>query len=151
MFGIVSDLHYHDWQNYAKVDSSGKNSRLEDIKNCMSQVLSGTHEAGAKDLWVLGDVFHKRGMVDTISLSYFSDFVAEARHFGIHLHVLVGNHDMATQDSSGYTSLDPWKSAGNVTIYGEDIVVRRGNSTIAVLPYEENHLNLQFKLNRRYN
>ena len=91
-FVAIADLHAHDWQDCSELLSTGRNSRLNDLLDSLNYVKEYCRRKKIKNVFVLGDVFHARGVIKVNVFSevyaFFSQWSREAD-----LSFLVGNHD----------------------------------------------------------
>lgn len=102
-YGIISDTHNHNWQQFATTCADGINSRLRIILDETIRAAQTVKDAGGDMLYHAGDLFHVRG---NISPSVLNPTIEAYRYIindiGIQVAVIPGNHDLETKDSSFY-------------------------------------------------
>lgn len=89
---IFSDLHVHAWAEHSR-DDAGAPSRL---RHCVSVLRSVREHCVEHDVPVVlfgGDLFHKRGVLYTLSYNLVVEELAEWRRAGLRFCANVGNHD----------------------------------------------------------
>lgn len=95
-FLIFADLHAHKWKRHSKLlPPDGRNDRLLDTVEVLKAIQRGVKKHDIDRVVFLGDLFHQRGEID---IETWNVIVPELREIGrlAELHLLVGNHDMAT-------------------------------------------------------
>jgi DNA repair exonuclease SbcCD nuclease subunit len=99
-YGLMADLHCHDWSAFSALDSEGRNSRLVQILNEVERCAMETIAAGGDTVIIAGDVFHTRG---TVSPTVFNPVRVRlsglASKHGIYWQGIPGNHDLKSDDS----------------------------------------------------
>ena len=98
-YGILSDLHYHSWSAFAETSPSGVNSRLQQILDATRYAANRVLAAGGNQLFLAGDVFHKRGEVAPSVLNPVMDLYKELIDSGFAIYAIPGNHDLEKNDS----------------------------------------------------
>ena len=111
---LFSDLHAHPFAQYARVLPNGRNSRLQDALDAMSEVFDAAREERAAAIVFGGDLFHTFGRIDTTTLADVFDRLAGLAPEGPPLFLLVGNHDQA--DRSGAHALRAFRSLPQVVV-----------------------------------
>lgn len=109
-YGLIADLHLHNWSSFASVDTDGVNSRLRLLLNDIFRCASEVRAAGGNTLVVAGDVFHVRGSIAPSVLNPTLDCFSQIVKSGMTVIVLAGNHDLegkeATRLGSAITALE---------------------------------------------
>lgn len=137
---LFSDLHAHNFKKYATILKNGRNSRLQDSLNIISQIHKISLEQKVDLVLFGGDMFHVRGH---ISVGVFNSVFEEMSKFlvdRIPVFMLHGNHDQANKDGSDY-SLYAFKSFCDVVDKPGwfDVRGKCGNYIrICAIPYMEN-------------
>lgn len=102
---LISDVHFHAWTSFSTTTADGINSRLQitidEIKRATNVHIS---KGGTPRLVIAGDVFHKRGSVQTSVLNPVLDLFKELSLAGWETFMLTGNHDLESKDSSRLNS-----------------------------------------------
>lgn len=90
-----------------------------------------------KDIYQLGDLFDRRKYVNFLTLAECRDyFFDKIKQYGMHLHVLVGNHDIFWRESLSVNSPDLLlKDYDNITLYQEPTTIKIDNLTVDVVPW----------------
>lgn len=132
---FVSDVHAHNFEQFATTLSSGRNSRFQAILNVLDEirVLCCDHEVDF--VFCLGDMFHNRTKVDVdvfgATWNAWKDIAAEVE--GVYL--LVGNHDSYTKKGDVH-SLEPFREFA--TVIDQPMIERIGEVTFAAHPFTTN-------------
>lgn len=137
-YGLMADLHLHNWNQFADTMPDGMNSRLHgllsEIRRCASEVKA----AGGNTIYVAGDVFHVRGSVAPSVLNPACDMIREITADGITVVIIPGNHDLegkqSTRLGSAVTALE---GAGAVIHNGPQIVRGTDGHVVVVVPWVE--------------
>ena len=87
-----SDLHIHPWQDMSKIGSDGLNDRLLDTIDVIGELNSICEEENIRHRIFGGDLFHKRGEINTTALSLMLSALVDSAGM-IEDHFIVGNHD----------------------------------------------------------
>lgn len=92
---LISDTHYHAWQQFATVDAAGVNSRLSLALEETRRAVNVAKEEGAKRLIHAGDMFHVRGqLTPTVLNATLATYYHIQNHRGLYLNIIAGNHDL---------------------------------------------------------
>lgn len=94
-------------------------------------------EKGIKDIYQLGDLFDRRKYINFLTLeearAYFFDKLKEN---DIHLHVLIGNHDIFWRDSLSVNSPNLLlKDYSNITIYENPCTINMHGEDVDIVPW----------------
>lgn len=151
IFGIVSDLHFHNWSAFSHTDSTGLNSRLAILLAEVERAASEVQKAGGTVLFVTGDVFHVRGSVAPSVLNPVRDlFRMITKVYALKVVILAGNHDLegkhANRLGSAVTALelpDDHANIGVVTVSGNPCTMTLSDATIALVPWCDNQYELR--------
>ena len=102
---LISDIHYHLFQGFSR---DGGRSRLADISSVVLQCKDYCVSKGITKVAILGDVFEKRGTIDSIVYNTFTDDVKQFLNAGIELFIIPGNHDQdLISNATWENSLEP--------------------------------------------
>lgn len=93
---IFSDLHGHPFREFAE-DIEGVNSRLIDQIDVINWIKETAVRENVKEVWNLGDLFHLKNYLDSLTLRLVLDSLAG---FPVTLRLLQGNHDYRQWDRS---------------------------------------------------
>lgn len=98
-YGLISDLHAHNWDAFSSIDEKGRNTRLmqiiAEIGRCCSNVLSN----GGHKVVIGGDVFHVRGSVAPAVFNPLKEAMRLWCDKGIQFWGIAGNHDLSDKSS----------------------------------------------------
>lgn len=137
---IFSDLHAHPWQEFAKLDNQGRNTRMMDCVNVLWELLAYCKAHGIAHILFGGDLGHKRGVQFTEVWNLMVAALAAIKDEGIETVGVDGNHDHA--DKAGRVhSLQALASMGLMTIpdraYGASATVPIGDAMVSCFSYSD--------------
>lgn len=99
-YGLMADVHLHNWSAFAGAEEDGTNSRLQlllaDIVRCRDEVRA----AGGDTIIIAGDMFHVRGSIAPSVLNPTMDTIAKIIKGGTKIVILAGNHDLEGKESN---------------------------------------------------
>lgn len=98
-YGIISDIHLHNWQAFSVMQSDGMNSRLTALLSEITRAAIALRKAGGDTLYVAGDVFHVRGSVAPSVLNPTITLIKKLVGLGIKIRIIAGNHDLEGKHS----------------------------------------------------
>jgi DNA repair exonuclease SbcCD nuclease subunit len=114
-YGLIADVHCHNWSAFSSVNAGGVNTRLQMILDEMVRCAHAVKAAGGNRLVIAGDLFHVRGSIAPTVLNPVKDtldFISAPESedgLGIEVEIEPGNHDLegkeVTRVSSAITSL----------------------------------------------
>jgi DNA repair exonuclease SbcCD nuclease subunit len=104
IYGLMADLHAHNFSQFATVNPDGVNSRLAAMLNEIDRCCEATSAAGGFRVVIAGDVFHTRGSVAPSVFNPVKDKLEHWANIGIEFHIIPGNHDLESKDSRALTS-----------------------------------------------
>lgn len=109
-YGLVADLHLHNWQAFSTVLESGENSRLHALHKEICRCAEEVGKAGGNRIYIAGDVFHVRGSIAPSVLNPTLDVFKRLIDGGWEFVILPGNHDLegkhTTRLGSAVTALE---------------------------------------------
>lgn len=91
---LVSDVHCHNWSQFAKVGEDGVNTRLRIILDELKRAAETVLAAGGDSMRVAGDLFHVRGKIEPSVFNPTYDTFREITEMGVHVEIIPGNHDL---------------------------------------------------------
>lgn len=103
-YGIISDLHCHDWSIFSTVNSDGVNSRLRHILDEVERAADEVSKAGGDFLVIAGDIFHVRGSIDPEVLNPVRETFERVMAAGVTVMALPGNHDLKSRETRSLSS-----------------------------------------------
>lgn len=101
---VFSDLHLHNWGDFATTDNDTGNSRLTNQISALEDILSVARSEGRTVLF-LGDLFHQRGRVATNVFNSAMDVFDSYKD--VEVIAIEGNHDNVTNSINSISSLEP--------------------------------------------
>lgn len=134
-YGIISDVHLHNWSAYSTTDKLGTNSRLQQILDAIEQCANEVFVKGGKDLIITGDLFHTRGVIKPSVLNPTIDLFRSISARGMRVYAFDGNHDAEGKVISKYgSSMYALGLIDNFNIFYEPTIV---DDKFLFLPWEE--------------
>ena len=145
-YGFLADIHAHEFPEFARLvrnPDSGVyiNSRLMDTLDTLWYCLTKGAELGVRKWVFLGDTFHTRGQVPTITRNSMWSLLCKAhREYGCEFIILVGNHDQ-TDKNGQIHSIHEWQGIGVdgglpfVTVIDTPTYVPCGKRSLWCVPY----------------
>lgn len=111
---LFTDFHAHIWQEFAKPDEEYVTDRFHRQVDALNYMLDYATE-NELDVLFAGDMFHKRGAVDTrVFNAVFNCF---ASHSDVpQIYLISGNHDMVNNRMGAASSLDALDVLDNVKV-----------------------------------
>lgn len=89
------------------------------------------------EIYQLGDLFDRRKFINFLTLAEARDyFFDKAKKHGIHIHVLIGNHDIFWKESLQINSPDLLlKDYDNITLYTKPTTVKIEGVPVDIIPW----------------
>lgn len=103
-YALISDTHFHCWDQFSTINSDGINSRLQVILDEIKRAAEVLKEHGGDTLIHAGDWFHVRGRLEPAVLNPVLGLFEEIYRDGISVVGICGNHDLASKDSKWLTN-----------------------------------------------
>lgn len=122
MYGIVSDLHFHRWSAFSKVNNDGVNSRLRIILNELLSAAEYIKSNKGDTMYVAGDIFHVRGSVAPAVLNPVVATFSVIKKMGLDIIAIPGNHDLESNDSEWLSNASQALEGSGVEICFESTV-----------------------------
>lgn len=131
-FIFTTDQHYHLFTEFSTPDDTYVTSRFKEQIDSLKQTfeLARKHKA---DLIFGGDLFHKRGAVDTRVFNQV--FHVFASNPDVTVHMVRGNHDSVTNSLYTESSIDTFDALPNVSVYSTPEVYVSNLVNILFIPY----------------
>ena len=118
MYGIMSDIHFHDWSNFSSVNENGINTRLQETIDAANEACEKLRELGGSRMYLAGDLFHVRGSLKPSVMNPVIDFFKSQEE--IEFFSIPGNHDLETNDTTRIgDALGALESLPNFTVARE--------------------------------
>lgn len=101
VYGLMADLHLHQWTSFAGTTADGQNTRLVGLLDEIERCAKETHDAGGSLVVMAGDIFHVRDSVSPLVLNALRDRLTLCHsRYGTRFVALAGNHDLAGKNST---------------------------------------------------
>ncbi|WP_062120228.1 metallophosphoesterase [Aureimonas sp. AU40] len=147
-YGIISDIHSHDWSTMSSINEDGVNTRLAATLKEIDRAADTIVKAKGRVLVVDGDLFHSRGKLDpeVFNLTHDTFVGILKRHPELEIVGIPGNHDLKSDDTKelsnafrSFAAIDP----NRITIFyqADSIVFDRG-PRLAFVPWRKRHEDL---------
>lgn len=124
---LLADLHF----GVKKSDQTFQQSQLRFLKG---QFINEIKEQGIDTIVICGDVFDTRQSVNVQTQNVVIDWFKNALN-DFNVHIIVGNHDMYTTNSTEVNSLKMIDLLPNVTVYETPTKTIIGNKEVLMLPW----------------
>lgn len=110
---FLADLHCHPFTAFSTINEDGLNSRLAWTLHVFELVYEHCVTNNISTVCILGDVFHTRGKVDTVTYNAVYRQLKMLVDGGISLYIWVGNHDQSNKNGDEH-SLEPFKEFATI-------------------------------------
>lgn len=127
-----SDLHAHIFQEFASVDGQYGSSRFKVLCDTLETVIKSAITRN-NILVFAGDLFHKRGAVDTIVMNNIIRIFE--KYPEVPTILVRGNHDSKTNSLYSESSLEAFKLMPNVIVVDTPEIVSTSSVDFLCLPY----------------
>lgn len=127
-----SDFHAHQFQEFSKLDKEFGTDRFKEQCRVLDDVFNQA-EKGNHMVVFAGDLFHKRGAVDTLVMNQVIRVFKN--HSKTPVILVRGNHDSKTNSLYTESSLEPLALLDNVIIASEPTVIETDRANFVCLPY----------------
>ena len=129
------DLHIYPYHQFSKPEEFGYTTRLKEHVEACKSIAKWIVQDKPDIVCCGGDIFHTQSKIDTIVLDCASqciDIINQAcKSIGKEFHILVGNHDILSDNNRSSHSLIPFKWWNNVVIHE----VPEEFNNVVYLPY----------------
>lgn len=146
-YGIVSDIHLHNWSAFASILASGENDRLRITLDELYKSAVLMADQGCKRMYIAGDLFHVRGK---ITPSVLNPTLATFKRIMelIDVRIIPGNHDLESDDSKELTNATQALAALGCTVVTDPTVFH--DDSVAMVPWEPSLSELKKTLKKLY-
>ncbi len=131
-FLLASDIHIHPHKNSLQ--------RLQHCLDALEWIFQTAIQRKIKNVLFLGDLFQDRQKIQILpyhkTYACFQKYAAQ----GLHVYLLVGNHDMWYADRCDITSVFPFNAIENVQIISQPSTINIEGTNFDFLPYTKNPL-----------
>lgn len=137
MYGIVSDVHLHQWSAFSTILPNGVNSRLDHILAAVWSAALQVRASGGNTLYVAGDLFHVRGSISPMVLNpAIGLFKKITSILGLTVVILSGNHDLESRDSNKLSSaVESLRTIPNIIVISEPKPHVFERDKVAMIPW----------------
>lgn len=134
---FFSDIHMHNWTQFARTLPGGLNSRLNDQLGVILDLSEEAQKRSVDAVLFLGDLFHSRVRVDVDVFFHTWEMIQGNLAPSVpEVVMLVGNHDQNTKDGTVH-SLAPFQSIGNVRVVDQPTRFTLGTLQVTAIPFLE--------------
>ena len=136
---ILGDVHLGKGTNIGKIGvGSTLNSRIADQLNLLDWTLDQAHERGADDIIITGDVFEDPKPHPSL-ITMFLAWLKKCQAYHVHVHIILGNHDMLRSGMVFTSSLDIISEVDldNVSVYKNINTILIGSSAFTLVPFRD--------------
>jgi len=132
---VSADWHCHGWSQFSTVED-GVNSRLQHVMDEVERMADQAERAGAKRVYVAGDIFHVRGSIKPTVFNVVSNTLSRlASERGIEFILMPGNHDLESVESEDISSaITSLGEIEGVRVYSKPVIIPEDR--VALLPWE---------------
>lgn len=136
---ILGDVHLGKGTNIGKVGvGSSLNSRVADQLNLLDWTLDQAHERGVDDIIITGDIFEDPKPHPSL-ITMFIGWLKKCQAYHVHVHIILGNHDMLRSGMVFTSSLDIISEVDldNVSVYKDINTVLIGSTAFTLVPFRD--------------
>ena len=136
---IVGDVHLGKGTSIGKPGVGGTlNSRILDQMRLLDWIIDNAIDAYATDIILTGDICEDP-KPDYILMSIFIQWLKKCENHNIHVHIIVGNHDIKRSGNNVTSFLDlvPVSEIPNATIYKQIETIYVGQVGFTLIPYRD--------------
>jgi DNA repair exonuclease SbcCD nuclease subunit len=136
---ILGDVHLGKGLNIGKTGvGSMLNSRVADQLNLLDWTLDQAVERAADDIIITGDVFEDPRPHPSL-ITMFIAWLKKCEAYDVHVHIILGNHDMLRSGMVFTSSLDIISEVDlkNVSVYKNTNTIMIGASAFTLVPFRD--------------
>jgi DNA repair exonuclease SbcCD nuclease subunit len=142
-YGVVSDIHLHNWSAFHSVLATGENDRLMIILEELQDAAKVMVQSGCRRMYITGDLFHVRGkMTPSVLNPTLKMFKSLIRI--IEIRIIPGNHDLESDDSRELTNATQALEALGCVVVTEETYFE--DDDVLMIPWESNLGKLKDKM-----
>lgn len=105
VYGVMADLHAHNWRTFSTTNADGVNSRLRHILNEIERCAKAVSGRGGRSIYIAGDVFHERGSIKPSVLNPVRETLQKCHDtYGVIFSIVPGNHDLESKETNALAS-----------------------------------------------
>jgi DNA repair exonuclease SbcCD nuclease subunit len=136
---ILGDVHLGKGINIGKAGiGSNLNSRIADQLNLLDWTLERAVDHGADNIIITGDVFEEPKPHPSI-ITMFIAWLKKCQAYNVHVHIILGNHDMLRSGMVFTSSLDiiSEMDLDSVSVYKHINTIMIGSSAFTLVPFRD--------------
>lgn len=136
---ILGDVHLGKGLSIGKAGvGSNLNSRVADQLNLLDWTLDQAHEHAADDIIITGDIFEDPKPHPSL-IAMFIAWLNKCQAYNVHVHIILGNHDMLRSGTVFTSSLDIISEIDldNVSVYKYINTIMIGSSAFTLMPFRD--------------
>jgi len=138
---VYSDIHRHNYSEFATPVADGVNSRFISQLRVLDKIFEIAHERGERNIISLGDEFEKWESL------YTPLYAAATKHLydllekypDVVLFIVAGNHDLPNKYNAGISTILAWGAHPRIQIITEPIIYGIDDVACAMIPYNQDH------------
>lgn len=135
-YGLMADLHLHNWSSFSSTDDYGVNTRLAGLLGEIHRCAETVHKAGGDTIVMAGDVFHVRGSVAPSVLNPTIDWLRTINaKYGTKFIIIPGNHDLEGKDATRLGSAVTALACDYIAVENEASIWSAGSAVL--IPWHE--------------
>lgn len=136
---ILGDVHLGKGINIGKTGvGANLNSRIADQLNLLDWTLDQAVERAVDHIILTGDIFEEPKPHPTL-ITMFIAWLKKCQAYDVHVHIILGNHDMLRSGMVFTSSLDIINEVDleNVSVYKDINTVFVGSTAITMMPFRD--------------
>lgn len=146
-YGLMADLHLHNWQAFSAPLESGINNRLAALHDEIDRCCEELHKVGGNRIYIAGDVFHVRGSIAPSVLNPTLDVIGLRIAAGFEFVILPGNHDLEGKHTTRLGSAVTALEGIGCKVCSESIAYATpGDQQVVMIPWHESIKDLKLEL-----
>ena len=148
-YGIINDLHLHNWSAFSHVNVIGFNNRLTQILNEIKRAAEEVKECGGDTLYIAGDIFHVQGKITPSVLNPTTDFFRQiVEEMKMNVPAIPENHDLENRDSDGLGNAIRALEGAGVDVCDEITVFSEDSNKVVMVPWYSSIADLKEAIKR---
>jgi len=136
---ILGDVHLGKGVNIGRVGvGANLNSRIADQLNLLDWVLDQAHHRDVSNIVITGDIFEEPKPHPSL-ITMFLAWLKKCQAYNIHVHIILGNHDLLRFGSVFISPLDIISEVEleNISVYKDINTIFIGTQAITLLPFRD--------------
>lgn len=116
---LLSDIHFHEWSQFATRTPEGINSRLALQVSEVERAADELEALGGNRIVIAGDTYHVRGSISPTVMNPVLDLFDRLSKRGFKIDAIPGNHDLASKESDALSNAAQALTKVGVTMHNE--------------------------------